>query len=78
MPAPFGRKYLKNGLIKLRDSVGRQWPVKCCHHIQLKAVKLTKGWTDFVVDKNLKAGDVCFFELQELKEPVLKVSISKN
>ncbi|XP_010647883.2 B3 domain-containing transcription factor VRN1, partial [Vitis vinifera] len=74
VPAAFARKYLRRKSIELRDSGGGQWPLKCLHH-QRGSVMLSKGWKDFVEEKNLKEGDVCFFELVHRKDPVLKVSI---
>lgn len=63
MPASFSRKYLNiSRWIKLLDAAGKQWPVSCRYHNQLRTVKLTKGWIDFVGEKNLKTGDVCLFE----------------
>lgn len=75
MPSRFAEKYL-NGVskfIKLQTSDGKQWHVRCLSGES--RVKLSKGWTEFVKDNNLEEGDVCVFELINMEDVVLKVSI---
>ncbi|RVW58385.1 B3 domain-containing transcription factor VRN1 [Vitis vinifera] len=75
MPSRFAEKYL-NGVskfIKLQTSDGKQWHVRCLSGES--RVKLSKGWTEFVKDNNLEEGDVCVFELINMENVVLKVSI---
>ncbi|KAJ9704913.1 hypothetical protein PVL29_003121 [Vitis rotundifolia] len=74
VPTEFGRKHLKRKSIKLEDSTGRQWPLSCLLN-RGGNIRLSKGWNEFVEEKNLKEGDVCVFELVQREDVVLKVSI---
>ena len=74
VPTEFGRKYLKRKSIKLEDSTGRQWLLSCLFNGG-RNIRLSKGWNEFVEEKNLKEGDVCVFELVQREDVVLKVSI---
>ena len=76
MPWRFAEKYLSGvqKFITLEASDGKQWSVRCISSGE-GHVKLSKGWTEFVKDNNLEEGDVCVFELVNLEDVVLKVSI---
>ena len=74
VPSVFGRKYLNfTGLVTLQVSSERRWSVRCCYSGGHS--KLIKGWTEFVWGNNLEEGDVCIFELTNLKDIVLTVTI---
>ncbi|TXG64382.1 hypothetical protein EZV62_011376 [Acer yangbiense] len=75
LPAKFVNRYLTQDikLIKLRASKGREWPVQIgwmyggCNTMQ--------GWTEFLNDMKLKAGDICVFELIRIEDLLLEVSV---
>ncbi|XP_038702044.1 uncharacterized protein LOC119998720 isoform X3 [Tripterygium wilfordii] len=79
IPTRFGKKYLANLVgqnpipIILCVPDGRTWSVNCHRYGKRPAVKFQSGWRKFVHDNRLKLGDVCVFELIEIK--VIKVSI---
>ncbi|KAK1560612.1 hypothetical protein Q3G72_028815 [Acer saccharum] len=78
LPAKFVNRYLTQDikLIKLRASKGREWPVQIgwmyggCNTMQ--------GWTEFLKDTKLKAGDICVFELIRIEDLLLEVSVFKE
>ncbi|XP_023007492.1 B3 domain-containing transcription factor VRN1-like [Cucurbita maxima] len=75
IPSKFSEKYLKgvSGDIRLQVSSGKQWRVRCVR--EGPGTKLTRGWANFVVENDLKEEDVCVFELLDIKDIVLKVTI---
>ncbi|XP_018632329.1 putative B3 domain-containing protein Os03g0621600 isoform X1 [Nicotiana tomentosiformis] len=50
----------KRSDVVLQVSSKRSWAVKCI--LGTVNAKLTSGWKEFVLDNNLKVGDVCVFE----------------
>ncbi|XP_042484194.1 B3 domain-containing protein Os03g0620400-like [Macadamia integrifolia] len=64
--------------ITLKDSDGRQWPVKLYSTNDGRAHRFGEGWSAFVKGKTIEEGDVCVFELVKKKDTVLKVSILKK
>ncbi|KAJ9152916.1 hypothetical protein P3X46_026424 [Hevea brasiliensis] len=74
IPSSFARKYLTvTAFITLQVSDGKQWPVRCVSG--KGGAKLSKGWTEFVWENSLEEGDVCVFELINMIDIVLKVTI---
>lgn len=74
IPSSFARKYLTvTAFIRLQVSNGKQWPVRCVSG--KGGAKLSKGWTEFVWENNLEEGDVCIFELINMIDIVLKVTV---
>ncbi|KAH7575163.1 hypothetical protein JRO89_XS02G0056400 [Xanthoceras sorbifolium] len=75
MPANFVNKYLSQNAkcIKLQVSNGREWPVQIrwAHG----RCNTQKGWTAFVKNMNLKAGDICLLELIRMDDLPLEVSV---
>ncbi|XP_015574589.1 B3 domain-containing transcription factor VRN1 isoform X2 [Ricinus communis] len=74
VPRIFSKWYLWRArkCIKVKVSDGREWTIclqKSCKHLVFQM-----GWKEFCKDNNLKAGDVCVFELIT-KNRVLKASI---
>lgn len=71
MPSKFAKKYLKkeerNILLQVLD--GRTWHCKYCPG------KIRGVWKKFVIENNLKVGDVCVFELTNNQDLTLKVLI---
>ncbi|OIT06486.1 PREDICTED: uncharacterized protein LOC109211655 isoform X1 [Nicotiana attenuata] len=59
---PIARKFFatKHSDVILQNSSKRSWAVKCS--LGTVNAKLTSGWKEFVLDNNLKVGDVCVFE----------------
>ncbi|XP_059668853.1 B3 domain-containing protein REM19-like [Cornus florida] len=64
-------------IVKLQVSDGREWCVRFIHACGHggHGSKISKGWITFVKENNLVEGDICVFELVEVKDVVLKVSI---
>ncbi|KAI8569371.1 hypothetical protein RHMOL_Rhmol02G0273600 [Rhododendron molle] len=76
LPARFAKKYLHgvSESIQLEVSGGKQWTVHCVR-INGPVRCLGSGWRRFAKDNNLREGDVCVFELIQVEDVVLKVSI---
>lgn len=76
LPARFAKKYLHgvSESIQLEVSSGKQWTVHCVR-INGPVRCLGSGWRRFAKDNNLREGDVCVFELIQVEDVVLKVSI---
>lgn len=51
----------------------RSWALKC--YRAKEYAKLTSGWKEFVLDNNIKAGDVCVFEQVSRSNRVFNVYI---
>ncbi|XVF61911.1 hypothetical protein PTKIN_Ptkin08bG0172800 [Pterospermum kingtungense] len=65
IPYQFAKRYFEeNGELSLRVSDGRTWTVgyKVCR-LYAKVRFSCNSWRAFVVDNNLKVGDICVFEL---------------
>ncbi|KAK0583438.1 hypothetical protein LWI29_036927 [Acer saccharum] len=62
-----------SGSIKLQNSDGKQWPVRCLH----RRHRTTFGqvWRGFILDNNLGEGDVCVFEVLRSRDIVLQVTV---
>lgn len=78
VPAEFVKKYMLScsEFIQLEGFTGKQWPVRCKSRTDSRMNKrIARGMRSFMVDNNLKEGDVCVFELIEKKGNLLKVSI---
>ncbi|XP_019454157.1 PREDICTED: B3 domain-containing transcription factor VRN1-like [Lupinus angustifolius] len=75
LPSCFAEKQLNgvSGFIKLQNSDGRQWLVRCLY--KGGRAKFSQGWFEFTLENNIGEGDVCVFELLRMKEVVLKVTI---
>ncbi|KAF9608845.1 hypothetical protein IFM89_011883 [Coptis chinensis] len=79
MPVSFYRRYLPEGLdrIRIQASDGRRkWLVQCfpnCGHM-----RLNNGVAHFMLECNVKIGDICVFELIKKKDPVLKANILRR
>lgn len=74
VPPKFANKYLNkvNGSIKIKDTDGRVWPVNLAWS---GWCGIRKGWPAFSKDKDLKAGDICLFELIRTEGVLFKVSV---
>ncbi|KAJ8544724.1 hypothetical protein K7X08_017307 [Anisodus acutangulus] len=59
---PVARKFFatKRSDVVLQVSSKRSWAVKCS--LGTANAKFTAGWKEFVLENNLKVGDVCVFE----------------
>ncbi|KAF1885078.1 hypothetical protein Lal_00028967 [Lupinus albus] len=75
LPSCFAEKHLNgvSGFIKLQNSDGRQWLVRCLY--KGGRAKFSQGWFEFTLENNIGEGDVCVFELLTMKEVVLKVTV---
>lgn len=52
----------KGVLLNFEDNTGKVWRFRYCYWSSSQSYVLTKGWTRFVKEKNLKAGDRVSFE----------------
>ncbi|KAF6172567.1 hypothetical protein GIB67_007080 [Kingdonia uniflora] len=63
VPKPFATKYLMNlNRVTLLAPNGRVYLVDL-YHAGAFGTRITRGWSEFLGDNNLKEGSVCFFEL---------------
>ncbi|XVF59514.1 hypothetical protein PTKIN_Ptkin07bG0281900 [Pterospermum kingtungense] len=71
IPEKFAKRYLQESCkVTLRISDGRTWIVEYRRKESLGRIRGTfgwNGWRAFVLDNNLKDGDICFFELNKNK-----------
>ncbi|CAM8901372.1 unnamed protein product [Rhodiola kirilowii] len=76
-PASFIEAYvnLKIKDVMLRTNDGRTWTLTYYLTESQHVSKLTSGWKKFAIDNDLKAGDVCLFELIKGAKNSLKVVV---
>ncbi|MED6219246.1 hypothetical protein PIB30_034066 [Stylosanthes scabra] len=76
IPYAFFRKYFKkkepNVKIQFENKL---WPTKLLYYPSSPKACMSSGWKPFILASNLKAGDVCVFELIKVEERVLDVHI---
>ncbi|KAJ7982706.1 B3 domain-containing protein [Quillaja saponaria] len=77
VPADFTAKYMNT----CEDSIileldGKRWPA-CCYFWN-SGKRIGTGWAAFKNDINLKAGDVCDFELIKGKKSILRVAVTRG
>ncbi|MED6194087.1 hypothetical protein PIB30_025334 [Stylosanthes scabra] len=76
IPIAFFTKYFKkkepNVKIQFENKL---WPAKLLYYPSLSNAYISSGWQHFILASNLKAGDVCVFELINVEERVLDVHI---
>ena len=71
------RKHIKHGGEIVLQVGLKIWKVKLiCYDISKGHI--SAGWNAFLRENDLKAGDICIFELINREENVMKVSISKR
>ncbi|KAI4357356.1 hypothetical protein L6164_001309 [Bauhinia variegata] len=81
IPIDFIRRYIKHNEQCVILQVGRKsFLVKLAYNPNKSYARFTTGWSSFVGECGLKAGDVCHFQLIDEDEGklVLKVSIERN
>ncbi|WJX30377.1 hypothetical protein P8452_18926 [Trifolium repens] len=73
--ADFAKKYLKpNVAVKLQNCNGEQWEVYCLSNdSRSSAMRLGRGFAEFLTDNNLSDGDGCKVELIKKMPVVLKL-----
>ncbi|MED6197727.1 hypothetical protein PIB30_059446 [Stylosanthes scabra] len=77
-PVSFFRLYFENTKQIASLHVGKkQWPARFVHYPYKKSA-LISSWRVFIRENNLKAGDVCIFELINREDPELKVHIRRS
>ncbi|XP_027364811.1 B3 domain-containing transcription factor VRN1-like [Abrus precatorius] len=77
IPVNFIRKLAIDNVNEVTLQVGkRSWLVKLKYYPMHNYGRFSLGWSSFVRECHLKAGDVCFFELIDKRKNVLKVKIS--
>ncbi|XP_020253242.1 B3 domain-containing protein Os11g0156000-like isoform X2 [Asparagus officinalis] len=52
----------KGSLLSFEDELGKQWEFRYSYWTSSQSYVLTKGWSKFVKDKKLDAGDVVIFQ----------------
>ncbi|XP_059638500.1 putative B3 domain-containing protein Os03g0621600 [Cornus florida] len=74
VPTSFVKSYMKQGTqdVILRVSA-KSWDVKYISYMNTHM--FSKGWSLFCKDNTLQVGDSCVFELVEMEDFVLKVSV---
>ncbi|XP_010528045.1 PREDICTED: AP2/ERF and B3 domain-containing transcription factor RAV1-like [Tarenaya hassleriana] len=60
-PLPSGNVSVKGVLLNFEDVTGKVWRFRYSYWNSSQSYVLTKGWSRFVKEKNLKAGDVVSF-----------------
>jgi hypothetical protein len=73
--ADFAKKYLKpNVAVKLQNCNGEQWEIYCLSNdSRSSAMRLGRGFAEFLTDNNLSDGDGCKVELIKKMPVVLKL-----
>ncbi|GAU22233.1 hypothetical protein TSUD_227690 [Trifolium subterraneum] len=73
--ADFAKKYLKPDVgVKLKNCNGEQWEIYCTSNdFRSSALRMGRGFTEFLTDNNLSDGDKCKFELIKKIPVVLKL-----
>ncbi|PQQ17098.1 AP2/ERF and B3 domain-containing transcription repressor RAV2 [Prunus yedoensis var. nudiflora] len=61
-PLHLSEELCKGVLLNFEDGEGKVWRFRYCYWSSSQSYVLTKGWTHFVKEKKLKAGDVVRFE----------------
>ncbi|MED6197737.1 60S ribosomal protein L7-like 1 [Stylosanthes scabra] len=77
IPIPFFTKYFaKKKKVNINIRMGSKlMPVRLLYYPSFRAAYISAGWQAFAVASNLKAGDVCIFELENEQDQVLDVHI---
>ncbi|OIW01328.1 hypothetical protein TanjilG_10489 [Lupinus angustifolius] len=84
LPSKFGigcfNLGIKRGNINLRSENGKVWPARYLirEHNMAPKFELSSGWKPFVMDNNLKVGDVCIFEFIDRTKLTLQVYIFRK
>ncbi|KAF5187982.1 B3 domain-containing transcription factor vrn1 [Thalictrum thalictroides] len=77
IPASFSNRHHLQGSLKdltLEVSEGHRWLIRCI--LYKTNIHLSRGWQKFAKENNLKAGDVCVFEM--IEHALWKVHISQK
>lgn len=61
-PLHLSEELCKGVLLNFEDGEGKVWRFRYCYWSSSQSYVLTRGWTHFVKEKKLKAGDVVRFE----------------
>ncbi|KAL3730297.1 hypothetical protein ACJRO7_027323 [Eucalyptus globulus] len=79
VPLQFSQQYIQENkeMATLRFS-DRSWPVKLLRYTHKNKVYFSAGWHAFARETDLRAGNVCLFELIDRDETVFKVSILRG
>ncbi|MED6151621.1 60S ribosomal protein L7-like 1 [Stylosanthes scabra] len=76
IPNAFFTKYFKKKQPNVKIQFeNKLWPAKLLYYPSLYKAYISSGWQPFILPSNLKAGDVCVFELIKVEERVLDVHI---
>ncbi|XP_021725619.1 B3 domain-containing protein Os06g0112300-like [Chenopodium quinoa] len=89
IPKTFAHKFLHNepcpSTFNLQTDTGKAWPVRSCASVgnygKTNMKLMGAGWRKFALGNNLKAGDICIFELikkQEFKVHIIRVPYAKE
>ncbi|MED6219250.1 hypothetical protein PIB30_034070 [Stylosanthes scabra] len=78
IPIPFFTKYFAKKKLNMNINIrmgSKLLPVKLLYYPSFRAAYISAGWQTFAVASNLKAGDVCIFELPNEQDQLLDVHI---
>ncbi|MED6197736.1 hypothetical protein PIB30_059453 [Stylosanthes scabra] len=80
IPVPFFTKYFgKKKKVNINIRMGSKLlPAKLVYYPSFRSACISAGWRAFFVASNLKAGDVCIFELINEQDQVLDVHIYRG
>ena len=74
--APYLRRQAGKSVKLEASDRGARWAVR--YTAGGRRYNLGGGWIIFARDNNLKAGDVCVFELTDVNKYILKVHVAKK
>ncbi|GMY06451.1 b3 domain-containing transcription factor vrn1 [Fagus crenata] len=77
VPAEFAINFTsRDQIVTLQTPDGKKWRVQCnIHGAATTAMRMGKGFSEFVKHNNLEEGDVCVFEMIEKQPDVLSVTV---
>jgi hypothetical protein len=66
----------RDQIVTLQTLDGKEWRVQCnFYRAATTAMRIGKGFSEFVKHNNLEEGDVCVFEMIEKQPDVLSVTV---
>jgi hypothetical protein len=80
IPCDFSRTYLKDfeGSARIRKlGDDRSWKIEVKYERKGDNYVVNKGWNPFTKEYNLKADDVCKFEMTHSKPPCFTITITR-
>ncbi|XP_074316069.1 B3 domain-containing transcription factor VRN1-like [Silene latifolia] len=78
IPLSFARAHLRcrsGGFVKVKVDDGRQWSIQCYRN-RSRCI-LCYGWNGLLQEMHLEVGDICLFELTDVKKSVFHLFVLK-